>query len=303
MGIAKFRKIIVCSALLCSARVAAQPFVDLINTSYQSLSTVYKDTSALPNRTENYFLNLTIPVKLDSQYTFIARFYGEKLVTNYTLRYDNHIPVQGTSALYSALVPLGIQYETSNKKWKTLFLVMPKLSSDLQDPLDNNSLQLGGYGMATYSLSDKLKLKFGLFYNREAFGNFFVPLASLDWRPCDWFQTYGVLPNNYRIEFAPWRKRIHAGLAFKSYTRSYRLGSSYRLAYVRNNEIQAKLFVDVYLAKRYVMFVEFGRTLGYSPLAYSYRTKDPSPLAPQYNPIKDAYFFNVGVAYRIRFDF
>jgi hypothetical protein len=300
---------ILVGALLSFQFSSAQPFVDIINTSYQSLSTAYKDSLHAPNRTDQNFLNLTIPVRLDSQNTIIARFYGERLYTNFPSGALMPVGLAATLikdyTLYSALLPIGLQHETADKKWKVLGLAMPKISSDFKDQFNASyDFQMGGYAMATYSRTKNLSLKFGLFYNREAFGNFFIPIGAVDWKVCKWFQMYGVLPNNYRFEFALLQKKLYAGLAFKSYTRSYRLNSGYGHDYVRNNEMQLKLFVDVYLAKKFVLFGEFGRTIGYSPLVYKFNTpKERSLSAPQYFPINDAFFFNVGVAYRIRFDF
>lgn len=313
MGNAYFRKIVFSSSLLLGSYSGfSQPFVDILNTSYQSLTTTYKDSLHYPNRTDQNFLNLTIPVKIDSQNMIIARFYGERLLTSYAaftpFGPSTGSPIMETSAnytLWSALLPIGLQHETSNKKWKLLGLAMPKISSDFKNQFNPTyDFQMGGYAMATYEKTGNFKLKFGLFYNREAFGNFFVPIGAVDWKVCGWFQMYGVLPNNYRFEFALWQKKLYAGLAFKSYTRSYRLSGAYGHDYVRNNEVQAKLFVDVYFAKKFVLFGEFGRAIGYSPLVYKYGTKhDRSLSAPQYFPINDAFFFSVGIAYRIRFDF
>jgi hypothetical protein len=309
MGTFTIRKIVYAAAALGAATaLKAQPFVDLINTSYQSLNTAYNDSLKNPNRTDNYYLNLTVPVKLDSQNTIIARFYGEKLQTFFSHRQGSYPPAYSETAdadysLYSALLPIGLQHETKSRKWKFLGLAMPKLSSDFRDQVNSYDFQMGGYAMATYVRSQDFRIKFGLFYNREAFGNFFIPIAAVDWKVCRWFQMYGVLPNNYRLEFALWQKKLYAGLAFKSYTRSYRLSSAYGHDYVRHNEMQVKSFVDVYLAKKFVLFAEFGRTIGYSPLAYTYNTRELSTLAPQYKAISDAFFLNAGLAYRIRFDF
>lgn len=303
MGNVNFRKVIFSSSLLLGLHQGfSQPFVDIINTSFQSLTTTYQDSLKSPNTTNNYYLNITIPIRLDSQNTLIARFYGENLITH---RDDPAIDVaHRKSNLYSALLPIGWQHETANKKWKYLALAMPKVSSDFKDNFNASyDFQMGGYAMATYARSQDLKIKFGLFYNQEAFGPFPIPLAAIDWKVCKWFQMYGILPNNYRFEFALWQKKLYAGLGFKSYTRSYRLSSAYGHDYVRNNEMQLKLFVDMYFAKKFVLFGEFGRTIGYSPLVYKYGTKERSLSAPQYFPIKDAFFFNVGIAYRIRFDF
>ncbi|HEX7413126.1 MAG TPA: DUF6268 family outer membrane beta-barrel protein [Bacteroidia bacterium] len=275
----------------------SQPFVDIVNTSYQSLNTTYKDSLKSKNTTTNYFLNITLPIRVDSQNTIIIRLYGEQLQSS--IKNDSY---NQTNNLYSTLMPIGLQHEWKNKKWKVLVLAMPKLSSDFKNKTSSYDMQLGGYGLVTYTKSDKLKFKLGLFYNREFFGNFFVPLAGVDWRVNDRFQMYGVLPTSYRFEYAIVKQILYGGLAFKSYTRSYRL-SNINHDYVRNGELQAKAFIDVYIKKKFVLFAEFGRTISYSPLAYLYGTKTETSNFPIYTKIQDAFFFNVGLAFRIRTDF
>src|ERR1017187_3422980 len=156
----------------------SQPFVDIVNTSYQSLNTTYKDSLKSKNTTTNYFLNVTLPIQVDSQNTIIVRLYGEQLQSN--IKNDSY---NQTNNLYSTLMPIGLQHETKNKKWKVLGLAMPKLSSDFKNKISSYDMQLGGYGLVTYTKSEKLKFKLGLFYNREFFNNFFfIPLAGIDWR-------------------------------------------------------------------------------------------------------------------------
>ncbi len=298
MGYTFVRKIIVAfSFLLLSFKGISQPYVDIINTSAQSLQSNYKDALKSKNTTTNYYLNITAPIVLDSQNVFIIRFYGENLQTS--IKNDFYFQ---TNNLYSTLLPIGLQHETKNRKWKFIGLVMPKLSSDFRNSVSSYDFQLGGYGLATYTLNKKLKIKAGLFYNREFFGNFFVPLFSIDWDATDRLKMYGVLPTTYRIEYALVKQKLYAGLAFKSYTRSYRLSDGNH-DYVKNAELQAKAFVDVYIKKKFVLFAEFGRTINYSPLAYLYETKTLLNAPPIYTGIQDAFFFNVGLALRIRTDF
>jgi hypothetical protein len=299
MGHTFIRKIVfVLAALLLSFKGVSQPYVDIINTSAQSFQSHYKDALNSKNTTTNYFLNLTIPLVLDSQNIFIVRFYGENLQSTI----QNNLFTQ-TNNLYSALLPIGLQHETKNKKWKFMGLIMPKLSSDFKAKVSGSyDLQIGGYGLATYTINKKVKIKAGLFYNREFFGNFFVPLFAIDWDATDRLKLYGILPTTYRIEYALIKQKLYAGLALKSYTRSYRI-SDINHDYVKNQEIQAKAFLDIYIKKKFVLFAEFGRTIGYSPLAYLYQTKTEAQYIPIYTKIQDAFFFNVGLALRIRTDF
>lgn len=308
MGSTFLRKIILSSALFFGVEKGlAQPFVDILNTSYQSVNTPYKvDTVLKKNKTSNFFLNLTVPVKVDSQNTIIVRLYGERLISQITDYTPNWYSDISSGSLYSFIMPVGLQHETKSKKWKYLGLAMPKVSGQLS-PMGSIELQLGGYGLATWSRSNNFKVKFGLFYNREFFGNFFVPLFGIDWKVNPRLQMYGVLPTSYRIEYALWKQHFYVGLAFKSYTRSYHLRVDGLLGsndyYVRNNEMQVKTFAEMYIAKRIVLFGEFGRTLNYSPTLYMWETKNKAPDPGVYSALRDAFFFNVGIAYRIRFDF
>jgi hypothetical protein len=298
MGYAFFRKIAFFSALLLLfLRGVSQPYIDIVNTSDQSLQSRYKDVLNNKNTSTNYFLNLTVPLILDSQNIFIIRFYGENLQS--TIKNDQYTQ---TNNLYSALLPIGLQHETKNKKWKLMGLIMPKLSSDFKDKVSSYDFQLGAYGLATYTINKKLKIKAGLFYNKEFFGNFFVPLFSIDWDATDRLKLYGVLPTTYRIEYAVVKQKLYAGLAFKSYTRSYRLSDANH-DYIKNAELQAKGFLDLYIKKKFVLFAEFGRTINYSPLEYLYQTKTEALNSVLYSKIQDALFFNIGLAFRIRNDF
>jgi len=308
MGPIDLRKIALSASLLLGLyNGISQPFVDILNTSYQSIATTYQNDSVLKkNKTDNFFVNLTLPLKIDSQNTVIVRFYGEQLMSQVTDYDPSWYSNTSEGVLRSALLPVGLQHETKSKKWKFLGLVMPKLSGQLS-PVTNYDFQLGGYGLATYAKNPNFKVKFGLFYNREFFGNFFIPVFALDWKVSSRFQMYGALPNFYRLEYAIIPKSLYAGLAFKSYTRSYHLYTESPLDsghyYVRNNEIQVKAFADIYFAKKLVLYGEFGRTLGYSPALYNWGTKDKATQPGVYSKLNDAFFFNVGLAYRIRFDF
>lgn len=308
MGNPYLRKIVLSSSLLLSLQGGiSQPFIDLINTSYQSLSTTYQNDSVLKkNKSDQIYLNLTIPIKIDSQNTIIARFYGEQLRSQVTEYDPSWYSNTSEGILKSALLPIGLQHETKSRKWKFLVLAMPKLSGQF-NPVSSTEFQMGGYGLATFTKNNHFKIKFGMFYNREFSGNFMIPVFGIDWVITPRFQIYGTLPNSFRAEYAVIDKGLYMGLAFKSYARTYHLYSDSPFYtgdyYVRNNEMQVKAFADIYIKKKFVLYGEFGRTIGYSPTLYLWNTKDKAPSPGVYSLINDAFFFNVGLAYRIRFDF
>ena len=79
-------------------------------------------------------------------------------------------------------------------------MVIPKLAGDMKDRNLMTYAQLGGIFLENYIVNNHLKFKLGLYYNREAFGNFFMPLVGMDWKVNKRLSLYGTLPSNYRVE-------------------------------------------------------------------------------------------------------
>lgn len=181
-------------------------------------------------------------------------------------------------------------------------IVVPKIASDFRDQVSKKDAQLGGIFLENYIISDKLKIKAGLYYNREAFGNFFVPLAAVDWQATDRISLYGILPTNYKLEYNLIKNKLYSGLGFKSFTRSFRLEKQLNNNYVRYDEIQLKYFIDYFLYKRILIYGEIGYSLGKNPLQYTFNTKSRTDENLVYTPTKNAVIFNLGVAYRLRVD-
>ncbi len=274
----------------------SQPFVDIVSFNYQTFSSTYKNDKAQKNKTDDYFLNFFLPKEFKNGNTLMVRLNTEMLCSAITP--DSSY----TSKLYAVLLPLGIQLLSKNKKWKTVIMAIPKVASDLKDAVDNYDYQLGGILMGNYQYSETLKIKFGLYYNREAFGNFFMPLAGIDWKVSDRLKLYGILPTSYKMEYTIKKDKLYGGLNFRSFTRSFRLSKAENYDYVRYNEIQLKLFLDYFIYKKILMFAEVGYSLGRNPWQYTYNTKEETLRNPVYTGLNRYPVFNVGLAYRIRFD-
>ena len=272
----------------------AQPFVDIVNVNSQLFSSTYKDSTSAKNSTNDYFFNFFYPKEFKNGNTLLVRLNGEQLTSstesNQASKYN----------LYAMSLPVGYQLISSNKKWKALGMVIPKISSDFKD-VSGNDFQMGGIVLFTYVKNENLKYKMGVYYNHEFFGNFFVPLVGVDWKINDRIMLYGVMPTNYKAEFKI-NKKLYCGINFKSYTRSYLLTQSYNGTFVKNSENQLKLFFDYYAFKKIVFYAEVGRTLGYNVLQY--QLSDPKQVStsnPVYQKFNNNFLFNIGIAYRIRF--
>lgn len=281
---------------LLSDTAFAQPFADVLSFNYQTFSSTYKDSTRWKNKTDNYFLNFFLPKEFKNGNTLLIRLNSEMISSAITSD-SSYI-----SNLYSVSLPFGFQFVSKNKKWKTVVMAIPKIGSNFKDAVDGYDYQYGGIFLENFIHSEKLKIKAGLYYNREAFGDFFVPLVGIDWRATDRINLYGILPTNYKVEFNIVKNKLYTGLNFKSFTRSFRLSQKNNYDYVRYDEIQLKLFVDCFVYKKILLFGEVGYTLGKNPWQYTYNTKDETFRNPVYTPLKNYPIFNIGIAYRVRLD-
>lgn len=286
--------LIICCVCVFAGILKSQPFADIVTFSYQNFSGPYKDLDSQKNRTDDYVLNFFVPKEFKNGHTFLFRLNSEYMNTT-------HISSNNYS-IASISLPIGFQLVTKNKKWKTVLLAIPKVASDFRDKIDKSDLQMGGIFLQNYIYNDHLKFKAGLYYNREAFGNFFMPLVGVDWRATDKINFYGILPTNYKVEYNLVKNKLYTGLNFKSYTRSFRLCRNQNNDYVRYNEIELKLFLDYFVYKKILLFGELGYALGKSPIQYMYNSDQPTLINPVFPQVKNGMIFNVGIAYRVRLD-
>jgi len=120
----------------------------------------------------------------------------------------------------------------------------------------NKAWQVGSVLLATYEKSKQLKYKFGLYYNSELSGPFFMPLVGIDWRS-NKTNIYGVLPGNLTIE----RKLntvLYYGISFRAITNSYQ---QYNNKFIRIDDNQLTVFMDYYLSKHIVLNAEAGHSI------------------------------------------
>jgi Domain of unknown function (DUF6268) len=282
--------------LLVSSIMFSQPYVDIATFNYQHFSAPYSINSGLRNTTTIYNLNLFFPKEFKNGNALLFRLNNELIVTQINSNSTSSSSISSITAL------LGYQFTSKSKKWKTILMAIPKLASDFEDPISTTDWQIGGLLLGNYKANDKLKIKAGLYYNREAFGDFFVPLLGIDWKATDRLNFYGTLPNNYKIEYAVVKNKFFTGLNFKSQIRSFQLAQKQNNDYVRFDETVLKLFADYFLYKKVLVFSEIGYSLGKSPLQYSTVTNELTTLNSIYSPSNKYPVFNIGIAYRIRTD-
>lgn len=279
---------------LFAAGVFAQPYVDVAGFTYQHFGASYKDNPSLKNQTEDYLFHVFYPRQLKNGNVLLLKLNGELLQSSINTAQNQ------TASVSSLALSIGYQWVSKNKRWKTIAAVVPKLASDFNGKLLARDFQYGGILMESYTFSDDLKLKPGLYYNREAFGNFFVPFLGLDWKATDRICLYGILPSNYKVEYNAIRNRLYTGIDFKWLTRSFNLSGYDANSYMRFEEIFLKGFAEFNACKNIVLSAEAGYAFGKSPLQYATATDMPIAENPVYQSLKNYAVFNVGIFYRIR---
>jgi hypothetical protein len=283
--------------LLMTLQSFAQPFADVLSANYQTFSSTYVDSAAgQKNTTDDYFLNFFLPKVFKNGNALLIRLNSETM--NSTISPDSSYSYR----LSSVSLPVGFKFVSGNKKWETIVIGVPKIASDFRDKIDGYDWQFGGIFLEQFVPNEKLKIKLGLYYNTEAFGNFFMPLVGVDWKINKRMNLYGVIPSNYRFEMNIIKDKLYAGLCYKAATRSFRLSKANNYDYVRYDEQQVKLFLECFVYKKILLFVDAGYTVARNPLQYTYGTQKLTYDNPVYTPLKSYPVFNFGIAYRVRLD-
>ena len=285
----------ICSiALLFSTATAAQPYLDIarFNYSYSPESGLGEKENPLTSRFFN--INVTVPLELKKGGdAFIINPFFEhnqgEVSTN-----DFHVVSQGLfiGFLKKNLVP----------KWNLLSAFTLRRNKEAEKDVQDD-WQYGGVILATWNKSQSAALKFGLYYNSEFFGNYFMPLVGIDWQINNKNNLFGVLPGSMWFEHRV-SKRFFYGAAFRALTNSYRLetidpctaGDCSGKNYLRVDDNQLGLFADTYLTKRIVVTGEAGYTI---LRRYRYGFKgDNIHFKTDYK--NDNFYFRTSLSYRLR---
>ncbi|MFH0865428.1 MAG: DUF6268 family outer membrane beta-barrel protein [Bacteroidota bacterium] len=298
----KKKIIIVFVLLLAGSTVLSQPFVDIVNLKYSRFpKTDFKNNKNFQTSTNQYYGEFFIPLQLKSK-NFIL-FGGSYDRLDFNL-YNNKTHINGDSdRLYQLSFQGGLIKNLGKSRWNVTILAIPKISECYSGlSIRNDYFQMGGAVLFSYKKRNSLKLKFGLFYNREFFGNYFMPLAGIDWKINDHMYLFGVLPGSMNYEYRIC-KGFYTGLAYKSNTASYRL---YAYRYIREGDKfwghnMIRNYYQFYVTKQLMLFGEIGYT-GFRIFEEYNIQNMPDVSRFVFQKTKDHIYFDAGIAFRVRLD-
>lgn len=276
----------------------AQPYINIFQLRYEYLKEVSYVRS--PNLLKSSYRSAEIflPFELKNKNVILC---GAGL-HQVQLRLKGN-DIKKINNIYSISLQLG-GIKQWNDRWSMMFLAIPKINSDLSE-ITIRHYQIGGVAVFSFKKRHNLKYKFGLYYNREFFGNFFMPLAGVDWQINKKLNIFGVLPGSMNIEYQI-NKLFYIQFAYRSVTGSYRLNDAFSNFYVREGDNfwgynKLELILDYYPWEN----ITFSTGIGHSFWReYNlFDDKDKLSMAKIiYQPFYDGFYIHSQVAYRVRFD-
>ncbi len=199
------------------APAPAQNYLDLVKLRYESTPpTNYEGVDEGQSQINEFFLDLTAPIELNDRYAIITGFIGESLSSQFKPD-DPHI-----TRVYATTLKVGLNVKYNNR-FSVQYVLLPKIASDF---IGGGNIQLGGVVLAKYARSNELKWKYGLYYNSELFGPFFVPLLGVYYhRAGSRWEFDLTLPLSANADY---RLSDHwsAGAHFGTFVRTYNLNQS-----------------------------------------------------------------------------
>ena len=198
----------------------AQDYIDLGKFHYANTPVNQFDSATNGTRIQEMGLDLTIPLVLKNGNAIITGIYAESISTKVAPQHSN------LTSVYSTMLKIGMNFKYG-EKWEGTYILLPKISSDFKQ-IGSQDFQLGAYALFKYKKQENFNYKFGLYYNQELFGPFFVPILGLYYRSKNKkFETNINLPiaADANYAFNDW---FRVGMNFFAFVRTYHLNEPYQ---------------------------------------------------------------------------
>ncbi|QTN38670.1 hypothetical protein HZ996_05715 [Cryomorphaceae bacterium] len=282
----------------------AQDYVDLLKFRYESTPlNGYEGVEGGNARIDEFTLDATVPVVLNDRVALITGFIGESLSSKFTPNDTNVTQVFGTT------LKLGLNVQ-HNDRLSIQYVLLPKISSDFIE-IGSDDIQLGGVVLAKYAKNDYFKWKYGLYYNGELFGAFFVPLFGFYYhRPGSPWEFDITLPLAANANYA-FNQKWSAGAHFGAFVRTYNLNKPFfteQGEYLQKNNQELYFYGRFEPVKNVLLEAGAGFTVGrrfgiydeedrvrFGVSAFMFGDERPEPANPN---IKDGMIFSLRAVYR-----
>ncbi|MBK6523941.1 MAG: hypothetical protein KBG47_06295 [Bacteroidia bacterium] len=236
----------------------AQNYVDILKVNASTTADNTFDTSTTKTKIQQIDADLTVPIKINDRLSIITGVMYETFQTK--LFEDGNVKTFGSTAL-----KLGANKQF-NDHWSGTAVLIPKIASDY-NTISGKDIQVGVVGIMKYKKSDNKNFKFGLYYNSELFGPFFVPMVGMYYlSPNKKFETNIMLPLQADVNYKliPF---MNIGVNFNGQIRSYHLtdvNSTHHSTYIARSTNEFYAYLKFNITKGLSLTTKIGQSLGRS---------------------------------------
>lgn len=287
----RFVKII--ALICCTSALYAQPYFDavIVRGTVSPDAGIWR-SNFTPVTYQHFIAGVTIPVLLKNDSSkIIFNVFTERWAIKANKISDMPDAVQALYIPVTYIKPI-------SHKWTIATTIIPRWNGNAIE-MFNNSFQMGASVIAAYKRSSNLTYRFGLYYNSEFFGPFFIPLVGLDWKISSKDNLFGILPQMLTYEHRV-SSKFSWGAAYRMYNNSYRAGFlNYSLipTFMRINEMQFLLSADAYITRHIVLNIEAGHSL---VRRIRFGTDDDKKNYYSDEKVNDGFLIKAALLYRIR---
>ncbi len=238
--------------------IMGQNYVDILKVNASTTPYNTFDTSSTKTKIDQIDVDLTVPIKINERLSIITGAMFESFQTK--LFEDGNVKTFGSSAL-----KIGANKQF-NDRWSGTAVLLPKIASDYK-AISGKDLQIGVVGIMKYKKSDNKNFKFGLYYNSELFGPFFVPMVGMYYlSPNKKFETNIMLPLQADVNYKliPF---MNVGVNFNGQIRSYHLTDVTPTAhstYIARSTNEFYAYLKFNVTKSLSITTKVGQSLGRS---------------------------------------
>lgn len=279
-----------------SVTLYSQPYLDIFQSKY-----VYSPDAGIHNQSNirntfnfmNAQLNIPFVFKKDSTMLVL-----NPILENWQVKMESQPNLP--NSVTSLALPLYF-IKPLSEKWSITITPTLRWNGSGHSLLKKEFLQFGGFSFLSFKKRPNLSYRFGIYYNSEFSGPFFMLLAGIDWQINKKNNLFGVLPGmiTYEHKAADW---LYYGATFRAITNSYAYAIqgtlTTRTPFVRIDENQLGFFAAAYIKKRIVLQAEAGHSI---MRKLRLGIKDAPEKYSNTEKTRDNLYVSATLAYRMRF--
>jgi Domain of unknown function (DUF6268) len=238
----------------------AQNYSDIINVNYQYLKINPDDYDQKAFETG---LKIKVPIRLndDKDYLIIGGRLNQ-------FRHTSSLFPDTESRLSIIEGNLSYFNKLKGTAWSYMLQTHAGIYSDFISP-DAGHLQYGGYGLGYYRVNENICFSLGIFYHKEAYGPFVIPIGGFEWSVNERLFIYVLFPYLINVEYKL-KDRFYVGGEINFIAETYKISqtdSNQIVDYVVDRPVgfpwsylEVNAFFDFYITEKFVVFAKPGFT-------------------------------------------